>query len=168
MILRNIQRSVVGLACVIGVSVALAADRPLPPLTLTDDKGDAVTERDLVLPSAWAILVIDADKHLSTEVLPRFQKKTGDWDGKLVIVSVGNEAALAALRARHSSKLSGTRWYRDASGQLLKRLAISGTPTLLGLRANGAIAWTIAAIPEKPESVQSLVVNWIAQQAPPQ
>jgi hypothetical protein len=146
-------------------ALAGAGPRVLPPLTLSDPSGAAVTEATLAQPSPWVLLVVDADKHLTVAVLPRFQRKDGDWAGRLVVVAAGSQAAFDRMVAQNA-KLAGVRWYRDTSGHLLDQLGLSGTPVLLGIRPDNAIAWQIAPVPEQPEKAQAVVANWIAQSVP--
>ncbi|SRR5712691_310766 len=146
-------------------AVAAAAPRALPPLTLVDTAGTAVTDTSLTQASNWVLVVVDAEKHLTVAVLPRLQRKDGDWGGKLVVVAAGSPAAFERMVAQND-KLAGARWYRDASGQLLDRLGLSGTPVLLGMRSDNVIAWQIATIPEAPEKAQGVVLSWIARAAP--
>jgi len=163
------MRSVVAslsFAAVLGLAVsALAGPRPLPPLTLSDASGAPVEVASLSQPSPWVLLVVDADKHLTTAVLPRFQKKDGDWAGKLVVVAAGSPAAFDRMVAQNA-KLAGVRWTRDTSGRLLEQLRLSGTPVLLGLGPDNVIAWQVAAVPDTPDKAQALVVEWISKAAP--
>ena len=157
-------------AALLLLAAALAAPSPagpraLPPLTLVDASGAAATGTSLTQPANWVMLVVDAEKHLTAAVLPRLQRKDGDWGGRLVVVAAGSAAAFERMVAQND-KLAGVRWYRDTSGQLLDRLALSGTPVLLGMRADNVIAWQIATIPEAPEKAQGVVTSWIDRAAP--
>ena len=146
-------------------ALAAAAPRALPSLTLVDVEGAAATDTSLTHSSNWVLLVVDADKHLTVTVLPRLRKKDGDWAGKLVVVAAGSQPAFERMVAQND-KLAGVRWYRDTSGQLLDRLALSGTPVLLGMRPDNVIAWQIATLPDTPEKAQGVVASWISRPAP--
>jgi hypothetical protein len=143
-------------------ALAFAGPRALPSLTLSGPTGAAVTEATLAQSSPWVLLVVDADKHLTMAVLPRFQKKDRDWAGKLVVVAAGSPAAFERTVAQNA-KLAGVRWYRDTSGRLLEQLGLSGTPVLLGIGPDNVVAWQIAPVPDAPEKAQALVANWIAK-----
>jgi hypothetical protein len=161
-----VVRMSVPLALALWAAIAVAGGpRALPSLALSDPAGAAVTEATLAQSVPWVLLVVDADKHLTTTVLPRFQKKDGDWAGKLVVVAAGSPAAFERMVAQNA-KLAGVRWTRDTSGRLLEQLDLSGTPVLLGIRAGNVIAWQIASVPEAPEKAQALVANWIAKAVP--
>jgi hypothetical protein len=147
-------------------AVAGAAPRALPSLTLSDQMGAAASEASLAQTSTWVLAVVDADKHLTMAVLPRFQKKDGDWAGKLVVVAAGSPAAFERMVAQNA-KLGGVRWYRDTSGHLLEQLGLSGTPVLLGIRPDNGVAWQMAPVPDAPDKAQALVANWIAQTPAP-
>jgi hypothetical protein len=144
---------------------ALAGPRPLPALTLSDASGDPVDVASLAQPSPWVILVVDAETHLTTAVLPRFQKKDGDWAGKLVVVAAGSPAAFERMVAQNA-KLAGVRWTRDTSGRLLEQLGLSGTPVLLGVSPDNVISWQVAAVPQTPDKAQALVAAWVSKPAP--
>ena len=148
------------LAISVWTAVALAAPRALPSLTLADATGAALTEATLTQSSPWVLLVVDAEKHLTAAVLPRFQKKDGDWGGRLVVVAAGPPAAFERMVAQNA-KLAGVRWARDTSGRLLEQLRLSGTPVLLGIGPDNVIAWQIAPVPEAPDKAQALVSHWI-------
>jgi hypothetical protein len=149
----------------LGPAAADGSPRALPSLALADTTGATVSDAALAQSSNWVLLVVDADKHLTVAVLPRLQKKEGDWGGKLVVVATGSAAAFERMVAQND-KLAGVRWYRDTSGQLLDRLALSGTPVLLGIRPDNVIAWQLAAIPETPERAQGVVSSWTSRVVP--
>jgi hypothetical protein len=144
----------------LGAALAPAAPRTLPMLTLADETGTALTEASLLQSANWVLLVVDAEKHLTTAVLPRFQKKDGGWAGRLVVVAAGPEAAFRRMVGQNA-KLEGVRWSRDTSGRLMQQLGLSGTPVLLGIGPDNVIAWQLAAVPEAPEKVQALVSQWL-------
>jgi hypothetical protein len=157
-----VNASFPALLCLAGS--ALAGPRPLPPLALSDASGAPVSLAALPRPSPWVILVVDADKHLTTAVLPRFQRKDGGWAGKLVVVAAGSPAAFERMVAQNA-KLAGVRWTRDTSGRVLEQLGLSGTPVLLGVSPDNVITWQVAAVPEAPEKAQALAADWIAKAA---
>lgn len=148
----------------LSAALAEAAPRALPPLTLVDTAGAAATEATLAQSSNWVLVVVDAEKHLTMGVLPRLRRKDADWAGRLVVVAAGSPAAFERMVARND-KLAGVSWYRDTSGKLLDRLALSGTPVLLGIGPDNAIAWQIATIPEAPEKAQAVLAGWIDRPA---
>ena len=151
-----LTRTCLSVVFLLSAAVSLAGPRALPSLALADAAGAAATETSLTQPSNWVLVVVDAERHLTVTVLPRLRRKEGDWAGKLVVVAAGSQAAFDRMVAQNA-KLGGVRWYRDTSGQLLDRLALSGTPVLLGMRPDNVIAWQIATIPEAPEKAQAIV-----------
>ena len=160
-------RTCLGVALVFSAGTAAAAPRALPSLSLVDARGAVVADSALTQSSNWVLLVVDADKPLTASVLPRLQRKDGDWAGKVVVVAVGAPSAFARMVA-HNAKLSGVRWCRDTTGRLLERLELSGTPVLLGVRPDNVIAWQMATIPEMPEKAQAVVTGWTARPGPEQ
>jgi hypothetical protein len=148
-----------------GAGLAQAAAPALPPLTLTDRAGAAATETTLKQAGPWTMVVVDAERPLTATLLSRLQKKEGDWGGRVVVVAIGTSRALEDLATRQP-KLTGVRWYRDTSGQLLKQLQLPGVPAVLGIRADNSIGWQSLAVPAQPEATQAMVNAWLTNGGP--
>ncbi len=51
-------------------------------------------------------------------------------------------------------------WYADSQMQAWQALQLHGTPVLVGV-SKGQIAWTLAGVLSKPESLESVVRTWV-------
>jgi len=145
---------------------AAAADRPLPALDLVDQAGLAANVQTIEQSNPWVLLVVDGDKTLTPQTLSRLERQTGGWNGQVVIVVVGSDAAFTKI-VNTNAKLQGVVWYRDNSGDIVRQLNIPGTPSLLGIHNFSQIAWQVAGLPEQTARVESLVSSWINAPVPP-
>ncbi|MDQ1832629.1 hypothetical protein [Massilia scottii] len=161
-----VRQCIAGVALALSVGAAWAETRALPELDLAHAGGAVVARGELSMNQTWVMVVVDASLELSSRSLTLLEQKDRSWENALTIVVIGNQAALVALQKKHE-KLAGARWMRSTAPDLAEKLALTGTPTFLGIDENEQIAWQRPATPEKAARLQFMLNGWLTPQARP-
>jgi hypothetical protein len=78
-----------------------------------------------------------------------------------VIVGGATTADIEAISQRYS-RLPASAWHGDVGMTAFKRLAMPGTPFLMGVRGRD-VEWTLSGVLADSDTVQSVLRSWIAK-----
>ncbi|WP_051293466.1 hypothetical protein [Pseudoduganella violaceinigra] len=154
----------IGAALLYGAAVSAApaqppAGRALPALALAAEDGTPAAAAALHPGSPWVLLVVDAGRPRTQAALARLETPQGWGDGVHVLV-LGDDAAFQALQQRYR-QLTGVRWVRDADGSALRTLRLPGLPAMLGIDAQGRIAWQNTGFAADANRLQAQLSSWL-------
>lgn len=140
-----------------------AAGRALPALALADQDGSPADDAALRTGGRSVLLVVDAGRPRTQAALAMLEAAPAR-DG-VQILALGDAAAFHALQLRYR-RLDGVRWWRDADGAAMRALRLPGLPALLGIDAQGRIAWQSTGMPAAPSTLRAQVAAWLAGERP--
>ena len=153
----------VGLVAGLGAGViarGLPAE-PLPTFTVTSPAGDTVSSQQLSTSSQWLLVYLDPVTASNRKLLGLLKAwQTPQLIARVVLVIDGKPAdGKAWLEKELGDQPPPLAWFADADGSAAKALAVSGTPTLFGVR-DGQVEWKLAGVLNRPESLESIVRTW--------
>jgi hypothetical protein len=155
-----VKHGLVGIALAAACAGAAAGPRPLPEVSLTDERGLSVGRERLELGRRWVLMVVDAARPLARPMLDMLEKGEGGWDDAVTVVLIGDDAAVGELDDLQQ-RLPHVRWYRSTEPRLTERLKVPGVPTILGIDAKGQVAWQMPGLPASAEELQAPLLDWL-------
>lgn len=137
--------------------------RPLPDFAVTAADGRQLPAATLLSGGRWLLVYLSPESAPSGRLL-RLMK---DWQipqllarTAIVVRGDANEAQAYLGKRAPQEILPSLAWYADPYRQAWDALELHGTPMLMGVQ-NAQIAWTVAGVLSRPESLESIVRTWI-------
>ncbi|NRR32083.1 hypothetical protein HSX11_18060 [Oxalobacteraceae bacterium] len=161
------QCIVAALLCAAAVTATAAertGARAFPALALAGQDGAPAVVGALHPGSPWVLLVVDAGRARTQTALARLAPQPG-WGDGVQVLALGDDAAFQALQLRYR-QLSGVHWLRDADGSAMRALRLPGLPAMLGIDAEGRIAWQNTGMPADTARLQAQVSSWLKEGQP--
>ena len=137
-----------------------ATEVPLPQFSVTDLQGNVVSSDTLNRSETWVLIAVAPNNQPSRALLNELQTSKIVWSDRVVIIVSGDLTSANAME-QQNSKLGSAKWYRDADGNVMRNLGLSGWPAVMGIVPGNFIAWRSMGVPEASKSTQGLVANWI-------
>ena len=144
--------------------------RPLPEFQVARIDGTAVSGRTISAQSKWLLVYVAPGSVPSERLVEALQQwQSPEMLRRTVVVVDGRSAQAAGWVRRSFGDPAQTGWsvYLDPQGQARQALAITGAPTLIGIKAAAedattapTVAWTIAGVLNDPNTVESPVRTW--------
>jgi hypothetical protein len=159
----HMKRLLLGSVLSVFLAVGAARAEPLrqlPDIQLTSPQGATVRGAELAMPQQWLLIYLSGNEKNDRQLLALLQEVPDEvTDRVTVIVPGATPAALEALSEKNE-KLLNTRWYSDTKRSAAKLLQLSGSATIMGLRAS-AINWTVGGSGKDSKVLRSLMSDWV-------
>lgn len=141
--------------------------RFIDQLNLFDDSGASISGLSLKKAAPWVLVVLDANREASVRFASLFKSGDTVLTGDVLLVIIGNEVDVARLIARQKKPIesSAVRVLRDGTGSVVKELALSGTPVMIGIRPDNSVGWFRALPPVDGTEFRASVAAWVKRSA---
>ena len=152
--------------CLGVVSTASASEkRPLPQFTVTASSGERVEVASLAADGPWVLIYVAPASTPSGRVIRALEEWASEVPQvaeRTVIVLAGTRDAARAFVAQLGDRFPPVRWTMDEDGTASEALRVSGTPTIIGVKAQ-QIEWVLAGVLNEPRTYQQVVTAWVTR-----
>jgi hypothetical protein len=135
-------------------------EKLLPNILLRDDTGKVINTESLRNTGNWVFIVADASLPSTRSLLSGLSAKNEPYDQQTTVLMIGSESQIKEL-ATAREKLTGLRWVYSTEPFVIKSLGLAGAPSILGMRADGRIAWQFSGLPAPAEKLTTMILAWL-------
>ena len=160
--MKNLLVAVCALFFIYGAAAQsnVSVEKQLPNILLRDDDGKVINTESLRNLANWVFIVADASLPSTRNLLSGLSEKNEVYDQQTTVLLIGSESQIKELSGARE-KLAGIRWVYSTEPFVIKSLGLPGAPSILGLRADGRIAWQFSGLPNPAEKLTTMIQGWL-------
>lgn len=148
------------LACSALAQNSTVAEKKLPNILLRDSDGRVINTESLRNSTNWMFIVADASLPSTQHLLAGLSAKNEAYDQQTTVLLIGSDSQIKELSGARE-KLAGLRWVYSSEPFVIKSLGLPGAPSILGMRADGRIAWQFSGLPNPAEKLTTMIQGWL-------